>query len=286
MYNAAITKNILKGCASIIFVGALFSCGNSDKDAAQSLYAQAEYLYNNKQYNNSIILLDSLKNNYKGDIELLKKGLHLRTLNQEGLILAEIEQADSLIAALETENNRLSGSFKYIKLPDMVEGYYIHKSIVGEIDKTDRTDIEPRIDEYDEFYIVSYLTGQDIKHTGISLTANAGSVKSATVPHDGAQNYRFKSGGKSYESITFKHDQCDTLGYFTVANNNAKIKATFHGKKNYSTQLSSKQIKAIAETYRYATCKTQGKATIQKRLFLEQKLDLARKQIIQTKLEE
>lgn len=287
MYNVAITKNILKGCAFILLAGTLYSCGNNNKDIAQSLYAQAEHLYDSKQYSHSITLLDSLKNNYKDDLDLLKKGLHLRSLNQEGLILQEIEQTDSLISALEDENNRLANSFKYIKHPDMVEGYYIHKSIADEIDKIDRNDIEPRIDEYDEFYIVSYLAGQDIKHTSVSLTSNSGnSVSTASVAYDGAQNYRFKSGGKAYESITFKHEQCDTLGHFAATYDGQSIKGTFRGKKAYSINLSKKQVKAIAETYRYATCKTQGKVSIQKRLYLEQKLDLARKHIEQTKIAE
>ena len=195
--------------------------------------------------------------------------------------------ADEYINKLEDENNRLANSFKYIKHPDMVEGYYIHKSIADEIDKIDRNDIEPRIDEYDEFYIVSYLAGQDIKHTSVSLTSNSGnSVSTAFVAYDGAQNYRFKSGGKAYESITFKHEQCDTLGHFAATNDGQSIKGTFRGKKAYSINLSKKQVKAIAETYRYATCKTTGKASIQKRLYLEQKLDLARKHIEQTKIAE
>ena len=51
-------------------------------------------------------------------------------------------------------------------------------------------------------------------------------------------------------------------------------------------QLNIKHVTAIAETYRHATNKTQGKAAIQKRMFLQQKLELAKKQIEQTKITE
>lgn len=287
MYNEAITRNLFRGCAALLLAGMLCSCGSGEKEAAQALYSQAQSLYDSKQYNESIVLLDSLKKNYTGDIDLLKKGLHLRTLNQEGQILAEMAQNDSLISALETEFKKLSGNFKYIKHPDMVEGFYIHNSIAGEIEKTNRVAIEPRIDESDMFYIVSYLTGHDVKHTSIKLAnENGASVTSATVPYDEAQNYRYKSGGTSYEIVTFSNSQCDTLGYFTAANEGSAIKVTFQGNKAYSMQLNKKHVKAIAETYRHATNKTQGKAAIQKRMFLQQKLELAKKQIEQTKITE
>ena len=42
-------------------------------------------------------------------------------------------------------------------------------------------------------------------------------------------------------------------------------------------------IKAINETYRFATNKNRGKSAIKKKMFLEQKLQLAQKQIEQTK---
>lgn len=287
MYNEAITKNLFRGCATLLLAGMLCSCGNGDKEAAQALYAQAQSLYDSKQYDESIVLLDSLKKNYTGDIDLLKKGLHLRTLNQEGLILAEMAQTDSLISVLEAENKTLSDSFKYIKHPDMVEGFFIHNSIAGEAEKTNRVAIEPRIDESDMFYIVSYLTGHDVKHTSIKLSSKSGdAVTSETVPYDEAQNYRYKSGGVSYEIVTFNNNQCDTLGFFTAANEKSPIRVTYQGSKTYSIQLNKKHVKAIADTYRYATNKTRGKAAIQKRMFLEQKLELAKKQIEQTKLAE
>ena len=284
MYNVATTKNIIRIFFAFIFIGSLYSCSNSNQDVAIALYNQAESYYNDKNYTESITLLDSLKKNYTDDIALLKKGLYLRTLNQEGLILEEISQNDSLISVLEDENRSLSGSFKYIKHQDMVEGYYIHNSIAKEIEKTNRIAIEPRIDENDMFYLVSYLTGQDVKHTSIKLSTKSGaSVISATVPYDEAQNYRYNSGGVCYEIVTFNNNQCDTLGYFAVANNDTPLKVTFQGKKSYSIQINKTHVNAITETYRFATNKNRGKSAIQKRMLLEQKLAIARKQIEQTK---
>lgn len=285
MYNAVTIKKIIrKSIFAYLIICTLYSCGNNNHDAAIALYNQAESYYNNKKYNESNILLDSLKNNYTDDIALLKKGLYLRTLNQEGLILEEISQNDSLISVLEEENKNLSGLFTYIKHPDMVEGYYIHKSIVKETEKNNRVAIEPRIDENDMFYLVSYLTGHDIKHTSIKISSKSGSsVSSATVPYDEAQNYRYNSGGVSYEIVTYNNNQCDTLGYFVNENNDSPLKITFQGKKSYSIQINKTHINAVAETYRYAVNKNKGKSAIQRRMYLEQKLELAKKQINQTK---
>ena len=282
MYNVAIIKRTLAGCATIILASILHSCGSNGNDALAT-FNRAKTLYENGEYEHSLAMLDTLRIKYPEEIELRKKGLHLLTLNQEGLIKNEIASNDSLISSLENEINKLSDYFKYIKHPDMVEGYYIHKSIADETEKTERIAIEPRIDEYDMFYIVSYLTGKDVKHSKIQLSDRAGnSVSTANVPYDGAQNYRYSSGGTTYEIVTFTNAQCDTLGHFVTSNIGSPLKVTFQGKKNYSIQINNKHAKAIAETYRYATNKNKGKAAIKKRMLLESKLQLAKKQIEQT----
>lgn len=287
MYNVATIKRTLAGCATIILASVLHSCGSSNENDALAIFNSAKTLYENGEYEHSIAMLDTLKIKYPKEIELRKKGLHLLTLNQEGLIKKDIASNDSLISSLEDEINKLSGNFKYIKHPDMVEGYYIHKSIADETDKTERIAIEPRIDEYDMFYIVSYLTGKDIKHTKVQLSDKVGnSVSTASVPYDGANNYRYNSGGVTYEIVTFNNEQCDTLGHFASNNIGSPLKVTFQGKKSYSLQINNKHTKAIAETYRYATGKNKGKAAIKKRMLLESKLQLAQKQIEQTKTTE
>ncbi len=283
MYNAVQIKKILLS-SSILALAMFCSCGNSGTNEALSLYNQAKDLYVSGAYEQSITLLDSLKKNYTDDIDLLKKGLHLRTLNQEGIIKKEMEQNDSLLSVLESEVQQLSGKFKYIKLKDMVEGYYIYNDIANKTGDDNRSTIEPRIDEDDAFFVVSFLKGQDIKHTSVKLSSSNGSVTTSSVAYDGAQNYRYKSDGVAYESITFTNAQCDTLGQFALDNPNANIKLVFCGKKQYSTKFDSKMQKALVETYRYANCKKQGKSAIKKKMFLEQKLQLAQKQIEQTKI--
>lgn len=285
MYNVATIKTTLIGSAILLLATTLHSCGNDSKNAAQNLLDEAQTLYDHGEYENSMALLDSLKAKFPDEIEIRKQGLNLLCQNQEGLIKVEMAKNDSLISVLEEENKQLSGNFKYIKHPDMVEGFYIHKSIADETDKTDRIAIEPRIDENDMFYIVSYLTGHDVKHTSVKLSNKSGnSVSSAVVPYDEAQNYRYNSGGVTYEIVTFNNNQCDTLGYFAADNADSPLKVTYQGKKAYSMQLNAKHVKAIAETYRFATNKNNGKAAIKKRMLLESKLQLAQKQIEQTKI--
>ena len=115
--NKMSMKAIITMCVS---VGVMCSCTNSNDNIAESLYSQASEQYQSGNYQQSVALLDSLKNNYIDDFDILKKGLYLRVLNQEGLIKDEIASNDSLISVLESENMELSGSFKYIKLKDMV----------------------------------------------------------------------------------------------------------------------------------------------------------------------
>lgn len=284
MFKEAIIKQYIGCLALIITASSIQSCKDNNKDTAIDLYSQAETYYNAGEYNKSILLLDSLKKNFTDDIDLLRNGLHLRMLANEGLIKAEILHNDSIISELESENKMYSSKFKYIKHKDMVEGFYVHNSIVKDIERTEKNTIEPRIDENDMFYLVSYLTGHDIKHTSIIVSTNSNSVTSSIVPFDKAQNYRYSSDDKTYEIVTFNNNQCDTIGEFIANNENYPIKVTFQGKKSYSLQLDKKEITAIAETYRYTTNKNKGKSAIKNRIFLEKKLNLAEKQIEQTKI--
>lgn len=281
MFNVVTTKKIIKSIAILAFVSIVQSCGNNSNNI--DLLSQAQSAYEIGNYTLSMQLLDSLKQN-SDDIEQLKKGLHLRTLNQESIIKNEIAINDSLITVLEKENMLYDGKFKYIKHKDMVEGYYVHKTIAGDAGNTERTIIEPRIDENDMFYMVSYLSGKDVKHTSVALKTKSGLVTSKTIAYDNARNYRYNSGGVTYESITFDNAQCDTLGCFIADNINSRINLVFQGKKSHTIVLNDKYKNAIAETYRCASNRIKGKAAIKKRLFLENKLKLAQKQIEQTKI--
>lgn len=287
MFNVATIKNTLLGIAIISTIPTFYSCGNSSEKAneADSLYEQAQLFYDNSEYELSLVMIDSLKNAYPKEIDLNRKGLHLRTLNQEKIIEKEILATDSLIHILGEENKQLNGDFKFVKQKDMVEGYYVHKTIVAETENVDRSGLEPRISEDGLFYIVSYLTGRDIKHTAIKLSSNNGSVTSATVPYDKAQNYRYTSDGVTHEMVTFYNQQCDTLGQFALDNSN-NLKLTYIGGKPLSMTLTKKHANAIAETYKYAKNKRQGKEAVQKHMYLEKKLEIARKQVEQTKIAE
>lgn len=285
MFKEVLIKlSVIKVAFVICVMLAASSCSDANKNVAESLFVQARDLYDNQRYEESIKMLDSLKNNYKDNIDLLKKVLHLRVLNQKGLVKKEITTNDSLISELELENQELSKEFKYIKHKDMVEGYYIHKNIADKAGDDNRTTIEPRIDEGDMFYIVSYMKGVNVKHTSVSLVVpSAGEVTTSTVPYDKSRNYRYNSDGVSYESITFTNQECDTLGQFVVENVKSNFKLIFKGTKQHSVNLEPIIVKAIAQTYRYAINKKSGKSAIKKRMFLEQKLQLAQKQIEQTK---
>jgi hypothetical protein len=92
--NKMSMKAIITMCVS---VGVMCSCTNSNDNIAESLSSQASEQYQSGNYQQSVALLDSLKNNYKDDIDILKKGLYLRVLNQEGLIKDEIASNDSLM---------------------------------------------------------------------------------------------------------------------------------------------------------------------------------------------
>ena len=225
--------------------------------------------------------IDSLMKKHPGIIDVQRQAMHLKTLVVEKQTILDSIANDSAIVANKQIVDSLANNFKYVKTADMVEGYYVSKNVSGD-NLTKRTNIEARINEMGEIYLVSSLYGKSIKHTKLRAVAGDSTVETEAVPYDNARNYRFKDGGTPVEMVTFRKADCDTLCQF-IADNVAKdIKVEFIGGKKYSLPLPSKTKNLIAETYIFATHKAQLKKAEDLKLYYMRKLQITRKQSRQT----
>lgn len=271
MYNAAI-----KLTAIALICNIFFSCSDNNGQKAKELLDNAEACIGSGNYIQAITLLDSLQRAYPEEIKIQRSAMHLRPKAIEGQTLLETAQNDSLIAALEAEHNSLKSKFSLVNNPELLEGYYV----ITEFNKPifDLTTIQPRLSAQGEFYILSSLNGNPVKHTAISLSHGD---ESATTPHtayDGERNYR---SGKT-EMITFMPAECDTLGQFASRFDNSRLTLRFIGNRTYSTTLSAKETNAISTTYKMAQILSRLKKARLKKELLEQQLLLARDHIART----
>ena len=275
MYNAA-TKILLAICLS----ASIYSCGNQKSEEqkyAEQYLSEAQSLFNNKQYDRASIMLDSLMKTYPGVIDVQRNAMHLRTLITEQVTIADSISNDSVIAANKNFVDSVSKRFKFVKTKDMVEGYYLNNSIALD-NLTKRTDIEARIDEQGNIYLISSLYGKPIKHTSLIAKCNKEEARTKEIAYDNAKNYRFKDGNTSVEMVTFNKEACDTFCQFITRNIDNKIVIEFSGRGKHSIVLSDRSKKAIAETYEFADRKAILKKSEDLKIYYSRKLQITRRQ--------
>ncbi len=274
MFNAV---NKLTLCALV--AATLAACGSSgskDTESAAKLVADAENAIENHKYAEAIELLDTLQVRYPKEVEIQRKAMNVRPLAIEGLTISEMEQTDSLLAVASWQVDSLAPLFKTIADEKLVEPYRVIKSATGDLFST--TGIESRLTQAGEFYMISSLNGNPVKHTSVSLSSQAERATTDNIPYDDAINYR---SGNS-EMITFTSTRCDTLGRFAIAHDNVKLTLTFHGKRDYSMTLSPKAVHSIADTYRMADAISRKNTLMKRQELLRAKLQLARDQRART----
>ncbi len=276
MYNAAIKLAI-----AAVAITTATSCATKSQETveAENLLTMAENAVTQGNPEQAIILLDSLNKAYPTQIEVQRKALQLRPRAIESGTIAQLSQTDSLIATYQAENEQLKPAMKLISDKDLVEPYYVPVSGYNpQFLKT--TGIQPRVDEIGQFYIISSVSGKNLRHTSITLKSPAGEVSTPAVPYDGETNYR--SSGS--EMITYLPEQCDTIGQFVVENISQPITLIFNSEngKTTSSKLSQAEIKGIADAYRYSRSIINGRDLTVKRQKLERQLQIARDQAART----
>ena len=270
MYNA-VTKLIV---LSSIFL--FVACGNSDREKAEQLLVYAQDAIVAKNHVLAIELLDSIEKSYPAQVDVRRKALHVRPKAIEGATLKELEQNDSIIATLQLRYSELSPNFETINDKRLVEPYIVAKKASKSL--FEKTGIQARITTDGEFYMISSLVGDPIKHTSISLIAGSNEVTTSNISYDGDRNYR--SGNT--EIITFVKPECDTLGVFAKNNEGKSFKLRFNGKRNKTINLNKNEINTFAMTYEYASLIYDLKKAFRRKEFLNQQLLLARDQIART----
>ena len=285
MFNV-VTDKITK--IAIIAAIALsgISCGNSGKtsDEAEAMLNEAQQMSDEGRYDSAVVMLDSLCNTRPTETDAVKQAMHLKAQTLEKSFVAQMAQVDSIIAANAPIVEQIAPMLKGVKTPEMVEGYRVVASIAGK-ELINRTDIEPRIDDGGNLYIVSLLHGVAAEHDHLRVSCGAGSAETKAVPYDKSRNYRFSDDGVTNEMVTFRYDECADFCQFIADNADAKLSLTFVGKKQHTVPLSNALKRAIVESYRYSTAIRTGMRAEHDKLLLTKKIEIARRQIEQTAID-
>lgn len=259
---------------AVAAVLSLFSCGGKpkpDSDAVK-LYDAAQNQYNNGSPDSAVSLIDSLSRMYPDEIALQRKAMYLRTLASDKIIRREIKKNDSVLTVDPATKSKLEGNFRYVKDPQMIEGYRVDRAVGGPLESG--TTIQPRIDEYGDIYLASILTGHHIHYTTITVSSGAASVSSAPARNDSFDNR---------ELVTFHGGKCDTLCMFIAENATRNLRLTFSGRGSYSMTLPYNVKQAVARTYRYVKASKSAHEAQGRKIYFEKRLEINSKQMLKTK---
>ncbi len=148
------------------------------------------------------------------------------------------------LRVLTQDLNGMLPSFIKVDNPRHVEGYYILRDFDSNY-PLHSTGLAARLTMSEQLELVAALSGGTFTSIRVK-TADAG-VSSATVPHDGALNYR--EGGLN--TVAFSGPLCDSIGRFIALNDNSRIELEFMEGDRVTgrTTLSDKTKRMVARTW-------------------------------------
>lgn len=255
----------------------LVSCSEENPEA-RALLNSAQQAFDNKEYMLANELLDSLQSGlYASALNVQRESMLLRPQVIEQLAIIKMAVVDSMTVVDEADMTRLKPALKWIKAPEMIEGYWIDAKAYKS-NFMNSTGIEARVSEIGQFYIVSSANPSLLKHTSITLSTGSASATTQEVSYDGDSNYRIGGG----EVITFTPEQSDTIGFFAseqLKNATPAMSLSFNGAKGKKTiKLTAAQAKGIATAYEYSKALVRARDNQVERQRLERTIEIAKNQ--------
>lgn len=276
MYNAA---NKLIALSTVVLMA---SCGGGKNvNEAELLTHSADSAVIAGNYALATELLDTLKSRYPSEIDAQRAALNIRARANEGMIKEQLQSTDSLEAVYNHRRDSLKEYFTFVNNPELVEGFYVIKEYKSS-SLFSRSGVEARVTPDGQFYMISSLAGNPVKHTSITVSINGESASSSSVAYDGDRNYR--SGDT--EMITFISSECDSIGKLLAKNPGKPARITFSGSRSTSMQLPKNDARSIALAYDYSEAIQMSKRLASKKELLDRQLILARDQAARTAISE
>ena len=258
----------------------LGGCGKTKE--ARAHLAEAQSLYQNQNFEEAKIAIDSIRIRYPREIDVLKEALVLMRLVERGESERNIAYCDSLMPIRIEEAEKLKKGFILEKDPEYNDiGNYVWQQQTIERN-IERSYVRCGVDERGEIYLASvYFGSRAINHTGLKLSAPDGSyAETVPVPYDGGMNYRFRDEGNTTEVVTYKNEKCvDAANFVYGVGERVRIRADYTGGTPFSLYLSENDKQAIKATWDLAAVlsdieamRKEKEKSIKKILYIDERL--------------
>lgn len=258
-----------------------------NKQDAEAMLNQAQQYYMAGDCAAATQWIDSISVVFPDEVEIIRRGMMLQCQVNQKMYEAELIRVDSLYNIVTAEVAALKPQFELVKegKEQTVANYVYKGSRSGGV--VSKSELRAHVTEKGDFLLTSvYCGGNKINHTGISVKhPNGGDATSKLMAYDGAKNYRYTSGGKAVEMVTYNLAQCREVAD-AIAQTTGKLVVNYVGGKSHSITLDNNTRKAIADTYRLAVAMSQVDSLYSRREYSILQLELADRQLMKSQDQE
>ncbi|MCW3787693.1 hypothetical protein [Plebeiibacterium sediminum] len=231
-----------------LIVISMVACGPTSEEIAKEKYTRASSLYDQERYNDAMLILDSIANEFSGEIEYVTRAEDLI----RKIKISEQERSLAFLdSALSQKNKELEGLMKNFIISKAYgeKEILIHKRQKPE-NSFGRTYLRAHLDMEGNFYISSRYSGDKyIYHNKIKVYHQDQAVISEEIPYDEFDNRRFEDGGTYWEVVNYKDNADNGIIDFISQNYKLPLKVEFIGKKRYYIVMEKFDKEAIRDGY-------------------------------------
>ncbi len=224
------------------------ACEPTPEEVAKEKFTRAQELYQQKNFNDAKVVLDSIIEGFPKEIEFVTRAediiRKIKISEQE----RNLSFYDSLLLKKEEElkvymkNFRVSNDYGEKEI-------LIHKRQKPQ-NSYNRTYLRAHLDMEGNFYISSRYSGDHyIHHNQIKVYNKGQSVKSEVIPEDGFDNRKFEDGGSFWEVVNYKDGKDNGIIDFIAQNVDKPLKVQFIGKKYHYILMEKFDKEAISDGY-------------------------------------
>lgn len=238
-----------KGLLMMCLCCTLFSCNDTEKKAEEKLQA-ARHAFEQGNYNEAKILIDSIKTLYPKVFDVRRAGIGL----MQEIELKEQERSlvylDSMLQTKQQVFDAIKSKYVFEKDAEYQNiGHYLHPSQVIE-KNLHRSFLRFQVDENGIMSMTSIYCGfRNIHHIAVKVIAPDGSFAETPASKD---SYETTDLGEKIEKADYKMGEDGNVMGFLYLNKDKNIKIQYQGERPYSTAMSPTDRQALADVYELA----------------------------------
>jgi hypothetical protein len=234
------------------FILIFSSCASEQSKKAEQRLEQAAKFYEEKQYEKSLRVLDSIQSWYPNEYNVLSKALELQKTVAREYHEGFIEQASSLLEKAEPQIEDLSKNFYFTGGNGGRPGTYEHKRQTIR-NSWNRSFLKVNVTEDGDFWLTSKYYGDHwIDHFCVKVYDRDIYEFSDTIPLSHPDNKKLQDGNDKWETVDYKDGADSGITPFIIENLERRLKVRFTGREHYYIIMETFDKEAVRDGYQLA----------------------------------